>query len=72
MRLGSFRVKLALGRVSAAFKKARSPQQEIMLEPPTETKGRVTPVRGRISTAPSTFRVAWNTSMAAAELAAMT
>ena len=72
MRLGSWRVKLALGRVSAALMKAKRPQQEIMLDPPMDTKGKVTPVRGRMSTAPSTFSVAWNTSIATAELAAMT
>ena len=72
MRLGSLMVKLALGRVSAALMKASRPQQEIILEPPTDTKGSVTPVRGRISTAPRTFREAWKISIAAAELAAMT
>ena len=49
--------KLALLRVSAAFRKAIMPQEESMEEPPLETKGKVTPVRGRISTEPSTFSV---------------
>ena len=48
--------KLALGRVSVAFRKASSPQEESMDDPPLETKGKVTPVRGRRSTEPKTLR----------------
>ena len=64
--------KLALGRVSVAFKKASSPQEEIMDVPPLDTKGKVTPVRGRMSTAPNTLRQVWNTIMEVAAQAAMT
>ena len=63
--------KLALLRVSAAFKKANSPQADSMDDPPLDTKGKVTPVRGRMSTDPSTFRVVWNTSRLVAAQAAM-
>ena len=48
--------KLAFSRVSVAFRKAKSPQADIMAEPPLETKGKVTPVSGRMSTDPNTFR----------------
>ena len=44
-------------RLSPALMKASSAQQAIMLEPPQETKGKVTPVRGSRSTEPSTFRI---------------
>ena len=33
-----------------------------MADPPLETKGKVTPVRGRRSTDPNTFKQVWNTS----------
>ena len=49
--------KLALLRVSAALRKASRVQADSMDEPPFDTKGKVTPVRGRMSTEPSTFRV---------------
>ena len=42
-----------------------------MLDPPMDTKGNVTPVSGRMSTAPSTFRVVWKISIDAAPQAAM-
>ncbi len=48
--------KLAFSRVSVAFRKASSPHADIMAEPPLETKGNVTPVRGSRSTEPNTFR----------------
>ena len=48
--------KLAWGRVSVAFKKASRPQEASMDDPPLDTKGKVTPVRGRMSTEPNTFR----------------
>ena len=54
--------KLAFSLVSVAFKKASSPQADIMADPPLDTKGKVTPVRGRMSTDPKTFRQVWNTS----------
>ena len=38
--------KLDFSRVSEAFRKASRPQEASMAEPPLETKGRVTPVRG--------------------------
>ncbi len=49
-RLGSRMAKLAFCRVSVAFRKASSPQADIMADPPLDTKGKVTPVRGRMST----------------------
>ena len=48
--------KLAFCRVSVALRKASSPQEAIMAVPPLDTKGKVTPVRGRMSTAPNTLR----------------
>ena len=36
--------------------KASSIQQESRLEPPRLTKGNVTPVKGRMSSVPKTFR----------------
>ena len=42
--------------VSVALRKASSPQEAIMAVPPLDTKGKVTPVRGRMSTAPNTLR----------------
>jgi hypothetical protein len=49
--------KLAFSRVSVAFRKASRPQADSMALPPLETKGKVTPVRGRRSTEPKTFRL---------------
>ena len=63
--------KLAFSRVSMAFKNASRPQADIMAEPPLETKGKVTPVRGSRSTEPNTFRLVWNTSREPAAQAAM-
>ena len=63
--------KLAFCRVSAAFKKASSPQALSMLLPPWETKGSVTPVRGSRSTAPKMLSTLWNTSSDMAAQAAM-
>jgi len=34
---------------------AKSPQQEIIEEPPADTNGNVTPVSGKISVAPKTL-----------------
>ena len=42
-----------------------------MAEPPFETNGKVTPVSGRISTAPNTFKQVWKTIMDVAAQAAM-
>ena len=55
---GSLTAKLAFCRVSQALRKASMAQQAIMLEPPLETKGKVTPVNGRKSTVPKKFRIA--------------
>ena len=49
--------KLASARVSMAFRYASSPHADSMAEPPLDTKGKVTPVRGRSSTEPNTFRL---------------
>ena len=43
-----------------------------MAVPPLDTKGKVTPVKGRMSTAPTTLRQVWNTIMEVAAQAAMT
>ena len=43
-------------RLSAALMNARRPQQEMVLEPPRDTKGRVTPVMGRRSVTPKMLR----------------
>ena len=48
--------KLALWRVSAAFRKASMPHADIIDEPPLETNGNVTPVSGSRSTEPKTFK----------------
>ena len=48
--------KLAFCRVSVALRKASSPQEATMAEPPLETKGKVTPVKGSRSTDPKTLR----------------
>lgn len=50
---------------------ANSAHEQIMLEPPWLTNGRVTPVSGRISVIPKIFRQVWKSSIAAAEHAAM-
>jgi len=42
-----------------------------MLEPPFDTKGKVTPVRGSTSTVPRRFRITCISSTAAAALALM-
>ena len=63
--------KLAFSRVSVAFRKASSPQAPIMALPPLETKGKVTPVRGRRSVAPKTLRQVWKTMRDAAAQPAM-
>ena len=64
--------KLAFWRVSAAFTKASSPQLEIMLEPPLDTNGNVTPVRGSISTEPNTLSIVCTVSIHMAAQAEMT
>ena len=56
---------------SADFISANSPQEVIMEVPPLEMKGTVTPVRGRISTEPSTFSVVCKRNMAAEPQAAI-
>ena len=63
--------KLAFSRVSVAFRKASRPHAPIMAEPPLDTKGQVTTVSGRMSTAPNTFRQVWNTIIDAAAQPAM-
>ena len=57
--------------MSTAFRNAKSPQLEIILIPPFEMKGRVTPVKGKISTVPRTFRAVWKISRDVAEHAAI-
>ena len=57
--------------MSAAFTKASMPQQAIMLVPPEETNGKVTPVRGSRSTEPNTFRIVWNMNRDVVAQAAM-
>ena len=53
---------------SEAFIKESKPQQETILLPPALIKGRVTPVKGRMSVVPNTFKAVWNNkSPAAAE-----
>lgn len=63
--------KLAFWRVSVAFRKASRPQVAIMLVPPEETNGKVTPVSGRMSTEPKTLSMVWNVNRDIAEQAAM-
>ena len=63
--------KLDFARVSAAFRKASRPQEASMAEPPLETKGRVTPVRGSRSMAPKMFRAVCTTMSEPAAQAAM-
>ena len=46
---------------------AKSPQQEIRLEPPELINGKVTPVSGRISVAPKMFSESCTTSRPAAQ-----
>ena len=70
-RLGRRTANDAFCRVSVAFKKASMPHADSMDEPPLDTNGSVTPVNGRISTAPNTFRQVWNTSRLVAAHAAM-
>ena len=53
---------LEFGRASVDFRKASKPQQEIIDEPPFETNGNVTPVSGKRSTVPKTFRIILKTS----------
>ena len=57
--------------MSAALIKAKSAQQETILEPPSLIKGSVTPVRGRISVTPKMLRLVWkriSEAAAAAEI----
>ena len=61
----------AFCRVSAALIKARSPHTQTMLEPPLETNGNVTPVSGRKSAMPKTFRIVCVTMTVAAAQAPM-
>ena len=48
----------AFCRVSAALIKASSPHTHTILDPPFDTNGNVTPVSGRMSTVPNTFKIA--------------
>ena len=52
--------------------KARRPQQAIRLEPPRDTNGNVTPVKGRMSMLPSTLRHIWKIRSEEAALEPMT
>lgn len=47
----------AFCRVSAALIKASRPQTQTMLDPPFDTNGNVTPVSGRKSAMPNTFKI---------------
>ena len=58
-------------RSSEALRNAIRPQVEAMLDPPALMNGRVTPVRGRISVTPKTFRQVWNRSKPATAQAAI-
>ena len=58
-------------RLSAALMNARRPQQEMVLEPPRDTKGRVTPVSGSKSVMPKTLSESWKSSIPAAATAAI-
>ena len=51
--------KLASLRLSAHFKNASIIQQPINDEPPLETNGNVTPVKGKMSKEPNTFKANW-------------
>ena len=51
---------------------ASSAQQDMRLEPPRDTKGKVTPVKGRRSMVPKTFSASWAIIMVTAPQAAMT
>ena len=64
--------KLASRRVSVAFTKASSIQHDTREVPPFETKGKVTPVKGRISSEPKTFRPIWTIMRLTAAQPAMT
>ena len=63
--------KLASRRLSALLIKAISIQQLKSEVPPRETKGKVTPVKGRMSSEPNTFMASWVSSMLMAAQAAM-
>ena len=63
--------KLASRRLSALLRKAIIIQQESMEEPPRETKGKVTPVKGRMSMEPNTFSASCVSRMVMAAQAAM-
>ena len=63
--------KLASARVSMAFRYASSPHADSMAEPPLDTKGKVTPVRGSRSMAPKMFRAVCTTMSEPAAQAAM-
>jgi hypothetical protein len=71
-RLGSFTASPAFCRVSDALIYASIHQLESILVPPTDTKGRVTPVRGSRSVEPKTFSIVCTRKIMAAEQAAMT
>ena len=62
---------LASFLMSAALKYERRAHEVIMLVPPAETNGNVTPVRGRRSTAPKTFSIVWKINIVAAPHAPM-
>ena len=66
-----FTAKLASRLVSALFRKAIIIQQERREEPPRDTKGKVTPVKGRISMEPKTFSPIWTSIMLMAAQEAM-
>ena len=63
--------KLASRRLSADFRKAIIIQQDSSDEPPRDTKGNVTPVKGRMSIDPNTFSATWVSRMLIAAQAAM-
>ena len=63
--------KLAPFRVSPALINASSIQHDSTEVPPLETKGKVTPVNGRISTEPKTFSASWMRNILAVAQAAM-
>ena len=63
--------KLASLRLSALLMKAISIQQERSDVSPRETKGKVTPVKGRISSEPNTFIASCVKSMLIAAQAAI-
>lgn len=63
--------KLAFCLVSAAFRKESSPHEAIILVPPADTNGKVTPVSGSRSIDPKTFKIVWKMNMDVAAQAAM-